>query len=206
MGRPEPRGLYDPADERLLWDVVRTVLDQGECAGAAPGATEQARLTEAMALLYVDPAAVPRVPSEAALVYARYRDAVIVAEQHLVARAGSAATGIALARFAHRRTAVTDAIDHDMDFARLGAVHDDRLPPDVSGDEIAGFGNIADVRDPDPGAVEDAVHLLLEDLRIAIERGVDAVVKDQGVEITCSHFSSPLLARSGTGMSAVSFQ
>ena len=116
------------------------------------------------------------------------------------------ARGIALARFAHRRAAVAAAVDHDMNFARLGAVHDDRLAPDMGGDEIAGFGNVADVRDPDPGAVEDAVHLLLEDRRIAIERGVDAVGKDQRVKITCSHLLSPLLARSGTGMSAVSFQ
>lgn len=82
--------LYDPAAERLLPDVVRDVLDHGICAGSSLGEGDQARYQRALALLYVDPDTLPRVPSDVVRVYGRYRDAVQIAKEHLVSRMGSA--------------------------------------------------------------------------------------------------------------------
>ena len=48
--------------------------------------------------------------------------------------------------------------------------------PSAAGDEIARAGNLAVVPDEDPAAAEDALQLVVEDARVGVERGVDAVV------------------------------
>jgi len=45
----------------------------------------------------------------------------------------------------------------------------DQLAADVGRPEVTGSGNLALVRDPDPGLAENAVHLQLEERRIGVE-------------------------------------
>jgi hypothetical protein len=59
------------------------------------------------------------------------------------------------------------------------AHHDDGLRPDATGDEVARARDLAVVADEDPAAAKDALHLVVEDLRIGVKRGVNAIVLHQ---------------------------
>ena len=84
---------------------------------------------------------------------------------------------------AHGGRAVAAAVEQHPHHA-VAAPHDDHgLLADMGGDEIARLAHLALMRDPDPGPLEDALHLELEQLRVAVERGVDAVVQHQGVDV-----------------------
>ena len=85
--------LYDPTEDRLLSEVVRNVLDSGQCAVPAGGTIDDARYQAALALLFENPAAMPRAVSEALLVYSRYRDTLQVAQEHYLSRKGTVELG-----------------------------------------------------------------------------------------------------------------
>ena len=78
----------------------------------------------------------------------RVRPAVIRAREAL---------RVALVRFAHGRAAMAAAVLQHVDLAGLVAHDDHRLAADRRRDEVARVRQLAFVRDPDPGAVEDAV-------------------------------------------------
>ena len=67
-------------------------------------------------------------------------------------------------------------VDEDGDGAVLAAHHDDGLRADVPGDEVARARDLAVVADEDPAAVEDPLQLVVEDARVGVERGVNAIV------------------------------
>jgi len=56
-----------------------------------------------------------------------------------------------------------------------GAREDDGLPPQGARDEVARAWDLALVTHEHPAPMEDPLHLVVEDARIAIERSVDAV-------------------------------
>jgi len=56
-----------------------------------------------------------------------------------------------------------------------GAREDNGLPAQGACDEVARAWDLALVAHEHPAPVEDPFHLVVEDARIAIERGVDAV-------------------------------
>ena len=85
--------LYDPNEERLLSEVVREVLDKGQCAVPAGGAVDDTQYTAALALLFADPAEFPRQPSDAQRVYNRYRDTLQIAQEHYLSRKGTVELG-----------------------------------------------------------------------------------------------------------------
>jgi hypothetical protein len=87
--------LHDPTDPVFLWDIVDDVLARGECAGwrRAPTPEDEAAYRSALALLFADPDGASRKPSDAAVLYGRYRDAVLVAEEDYRNRQLSAENG-----------------------------------------------------------------------------------------------------------------
>jgi hypothetical protein len=85
--------LYDPTEDRLLSEVVRDVLDSGQCAVPAAGAVDDERYQAALALLFEVPTDFPRVSSEAQRVYNRYRDTLQLAQEHYLSRKGTVELG-----------------------------------------------------------------------------------------------------------------
>ena len=86
---------------------------------------------------------------------------------------------IALRLGADDGAAMTAAVVDHSDLAFVVAHEDDGHQPDARRDEIAGLGHQAVMPDIDPAAVEDPLHLEREDVRIAIERAVNAVGIDE---------------------------
>src|SRR5206468_4107872 len=82
---------------------------------------------------------------------------------------------------AHHRPPVGAAVDHHAHLAVHGPRHDHRLGPDGPRDEVARQRNLALVADEDPASEEEPVHLVGEDARVGVERGVHALVLDQRV-------------------------
>ena len=138
--------------------------------------------------------------------------------------------GLTLLVFAHRCATMAAAVEQHMHFF-LAVAHDDhRLLADIGALVAAGLRDLTPVSDPDPGAVENLVQLLIEDLAVGVQRRVNAVMQDQigrtGVErygvyqVTHDHSSSALFADSknsgcyfqdwpdlpGTGRCAALFQ
>jgi hypothetical protein len=72
------------------------------------------------------------------------------------------------------------AVDEDGDRAVVSSDHDDGLGAHASGDEVASARDLARVPDEDPATMEDALHLVRDDRRIGVERGVDPIVLDEG--------------------------
>ena len=68
---------------------------------------------------------------------------------------------------AQHRAAMPAAIDQHMEPALLVAADDHRLQADMRGLEVARLGQLALMRDEDPGLLEDALHLAREDGGIA---------------------------------------
>ena len=113
-----------------------------------------------------------------ALVTVRVRDAAqstVEGVRPVVVRAGEA-VGLAAALVAHRRPAMPAPVEQGVEVALAIPGHDDRLVPDLGGLERARLGDLALVRDPHPGAVEDLAHLLGEDLGIGVQLTGDAVL------------------------------
>src|SRR6266545_1775924 len=77
---------------------------------------------------------------------------------------------------AYHRSPVHAPVDEDGDGAVLAAHHDDGLRADVPGDEVARARDLAVVAHEDPATMEDPLQLAVEDARVGVERGVDAVV------------------------------
>jgi hypothetical protein len=85
------------------------------------------------------------------------------------------ARGIALAMFAQGGPAVTATVQHDAHLAVLVAVYNDRLLANMRGHKIARFGQFAIMRNPDPGALEDALLLFFENLGILVQSSMNPV-------------------------------
>ena len=92
------------------------------------------------------------------------------------------------------------AVEQDAHLAIFITHHDDGLAPDFLELEIAGVGNLPDVTDVDPSAMEDVVEFVGQDIRIGIQAGMETVAFDQGAII---NFSRVIMAgpSSGTGFS-----
>jgi hypothetical protein len=75
------------------------------------------------------------------------------------------------------------AVDQHGDAPVLIARHDDGLRADRARDEIPRMRDLAVVADEDPSAIEDPLHLVLDDARVRVERGVDSVVADERLVI-----------------------
>ena len=63
------------------------------------------------------------------------------------------------------------------------AHHDYGLARDVDAIEIAGVGHEAVVTNIKPRALEDALHLELEDLRVGIDAAMNAILFDQAAYV-----------------------
>ncbi|MNY34341.1 hypothetical protein D3C86_1686750 [compost metagenome] len=87
--------------------------------------------------------------------------------------------GLALLVFTHRCATMAAAVEQHMHVFLAVAHHDHRLFADVGALVAAGLGDLAGMGDPDPGAVENLVQLLIEDLAVGVQRRVDAVMQDQ---------------------------
>lgn len=74
---------------------------------------------------------------------------------------------------AQHRAAMPAAIDQHIQPALLIAADDHRLQADMRGLEVARLGQLALMRDKDPGLLEDALHLAREDGGIAVSARVD---------------------------------
>ncbi len=85
------------------------------------------------------------------------------------------AVGLALLVFAHRGATVATAIEQHVYVFLAITHHNHRLLADVGGLVAAVVGYLAVVGDPDPGAVENLLKLGVEQLRVGVHRGVDAV-------------------------------
>src|SRR5262245_4011762 len=112
-----------------------------------------------------------------------------------VIRARERPRGAAVGR-AHHGTPVHAAVHEHRDAAVLAAHHDDGLDTDATGDEVAGVRDLATMTDEDPAPPEDPFHLVVEDARIGVERGMDAVVLTERLVV----HHAPL--RKGTAISA----
>jgi hypothetical protein len=64
-----------------------------------------------------------------------------------------------------------------------GAHDDDGLEADGAGDEVARARDLALVGDEHPAAMEDPLHLVVEDARIVVEGGVHAVGPHQNLVV-----------------------
>ncbi|MNM31919.1 hypothetical protein D3C81_425050 [compost metagenome] len=118
---------------------------------------------------------------DAVAVAFRVRDAAQRAVQGIapaVVRADEA-VGLALLVLADRGATVAAAVEQHVDAFLAITHHDHRLLADVGGLVAAGFGDFALVGDPDPGAVEDLFQLGVEQRRVGVQRGMDAVGLDQ---------------------------
>jgi dienelactone hydrolase/predicted MFS family arabinose efflux permease len=73
------------------------------------------------------------------------------------------------------------AVEEHGDAAVAAAQHDDGLQAEGARDVVAGIGNLAVVADEDPAGVEDPLHLVGEDLRIRVERRVNAIVAYENI-------------------------
>ena len=71
------------------------------------------------------------------------------------------------------------AIHQDVDVAVLVARHDGRLRPDRHGLVIAGLRDLALVSEEYPTALEDTLHLKIEDLLLKVNLAMDPAVLDQ---------------------------
>ena len=89
------------------------------------------------------------------------------------------AVGLALVAFAHGGGTVAAAVEQHVHLLLAVAHHHHGLTADEGGLVAAGFGNLAGVGNPHPGAGEDLVHLLLEDGGIGVEGGMDPVLLHQ---------------------------
>jgi pyrimidine-nucleoside phosphorylase len=76
-----------------------------------------------------------------------------------------------------------------------GSHHDDRLPAERARDVVARPRDLARVAHEDPPAVEDPLHLVLEDRGIGVERGVDAIVLDQVLVVDHGSGSPEIVVR-----------
>ncbi len=85
-------------------------------------------------------------------------------------------------------TAVVERTDDPVAVAR----HDQRTQAEFGGDVVVNIGNLAFVRQVDPGAAEDMSHLGVEDRSIRVEQMMDAVFLDQFVPvIRCAKVARP---------------
>jgi hypothetical protein len=71
------------------------------------------------------------------------------------------------------------AVDEDRHVALAAADHAHGLNADPRADEAAGARDLAVVADEDPAAMKDPLHLVGENARVGVERGVDAIVLHQ---------------------------
>src|SRR5437870_3517085 len=76
---------------------------------------------------------------------------------------------------------MTTPVEQGIETAPSVAGDDDGTPAHLARLEVARGGNLALVRQVDPGAPEDLHHLLFEDGGIGVHRSVDAVLPDQFV-------------------------
>jgi len=74
------------------------------------------------------------------------------------------------------------AVDEHADRPVGVPCHDHRLASHSRREEGAGLGDLALVADQEPGAAEDAIHLEVEQGGIGVDRPVDAVRLDQGLD------------------------
>jgi len=97
-----------------------------------------------------------------------------------VVRAGKARRVAALER-THCVRSVSAAVHEHPHLAVLVADEDDRLAPHSPLTKIARIRNFRGVADEQPSAVEYPINLLLENLGIGLEPGVDPIMADQVV-------------------------
>jgi len=76
---------------------------------------------------------------------------------------------------AHHGAAVHAAVQEHDHALVAGAREDDGLPAQGARDEVARAWDLALVAHEHPAPMEDPLHLVVEDARIAIERSMDAV-------------------------------
>ncbi len=86
---------------------------------------------------------------------------------------------LACLHLADRSGTVAAAIEQDVNLPGLVACNENLLAADMGGLETVRLGQLTLVRDPHPGAAEDAIHLRFENRRIAIERGVHPVFQNE---------------------------
>jgi hypothetical protein len=82
-------------------------------------------------------------------------------------------------RFAHRHAAVAAAVHEHAHLPVVTAHHHHRLAADAGGAVIAGVRQLCLVADAQPGPVEDARHLLLEDGGVRVDGAVHALALHQ---------------------------
>lgn len=80
---------------------------------------------------------------------------------------------------AEHRAAMRTAVGQHLDRAVARPHHDDGLAPELARDPVARVRHLRLVPDEHPAAPEDAIDLVLEDLRIGIEAAMHPPVLDQ---------------------------
>jgi hypothetical protein len=89
---------------------------------------------------------------------------------------------------AHRRTAVTAAVEQRSDAAVAQPRQDDRVLADIGRLVVARLADLAGVPEIDPGAPEYALHLEVEDRRIGIDRPMHRIAAYQRTQILICHY------------------
>lgn len=127
----------------------------------------------------------------------------VVAEGPAVERAreGRAVVGLAAAQ---HRSAVAARVDQGVQFAFLVAADDDGLTTDAGGEVVADIRDLALVREVHPIALEDVLHLQLEDLFVGEDIATDLVPSGVGIFDECSvEVGAHVLHDVGHGSSSV---
>nr|WP_277872965.1 hypothetical protein [Raineyella fluvialis] len=112
----------------------------------------------------------------------------VVAERPAVERAGQRGAVVGLAATQHG-TAVRTRVDHAVELAVLAPGDDHGLASDVGGEVVTDVRDLRLVGQVDPVALEDVLHLELEELFVGEDRTVElplalgGVLDHQGVEI-----------------------
>ncbi len=86
---------------------------------------------------------------------------------------------------AERRAAVAAGIDEGVQLAAPAARNEDGLPAHIGSEVIVVVRDLALVRQVDPVALEDVLHLKLEHLGIGEDVAADAVDPRRGVILQC---------------------
>ena len=174
--------------------AVAEVLGQRQHVGVEAAEQEAAVAVEAGDLGHVVRAArVEGVRVAGAVGVLDLEQGAVVAERPAVERAGQRRAVVGLAPADHR-AAVRARVDQAVQFAVLVAGDHDGLTADVGGEVVAGVGQLALVGQVDPVALEDVLHLQLEDLLVGEDPPVGAVdagfrVVDHGVGQDVGHVS-----------------
>lgn len=97
---------------------------------------------------------------------------------------GADETGrLAMLELTYRRGTMPAAVEHDMHHTLAITRHYDRVRPDECRDEVTGCRQITAMRNPDPVVHEDAIHLHVIQIRIAVDRAIGTVVVQKALGI-----------------------